>query len=113
MGDPVKFVDFARRMIALSGLHVQSGSEDEGVESKITDLQPSEKFYEELLIGEPPMPTGHQRLLPACQLLPRQNDFIDFLQQLDRNTLNRNDKALRKKIGGFNMVVSVIMPPPT
>jgi FlaA1/EpsC-like NDP-sugar epimerase len=101
MGEPVKIVDLARRMIELSGLQVKSGPEDEGVEIKITGLRPAEKLYEELLIGEHPLPTGHQRILRAREPLPQRDDFMDFLRELDHNVFNWNNDHLRKNIGKF------------
>lgn len=98
MGEPVKIVDLARRMIELSGLQVKLGTADEGVEIKITGLRPAEKLYEELLIGEQPLPTSHTRILRAREPLPEQDEFTDFLQQLDQNLLNWNNELLRKKI---------------
>lgn len=101
MGEPVKIMDLARRMVELSGLQVKSEPEDEGIEIKITGLRPAEKLYEELLIGEEPLPTGHRRILRAREPLPELNSFFDFLRQLDDNLLNWNNEQLRLGIGKF------------
>ncbi len=101
MGEPVKIVDLARRMIELSGLHVKFGPDDEGVEIKITGLRPAEKLYEELLIGDQPLPTGHQRILRAREPLPLRDDFLEFLRQLERNMFDWNIEHLRKNISKF------------
>ena len=61
MGQPVKIVDLARRMIRLAGLRP-----DEDVEIRFTGLRPGERLYEELFHGqEPPRPTAFPGLLVA------------------------------------------------
>jgi FlaA1/EpsC-like NDP-sugar epimerase len=66
MGDPVRIVDLARRMIELSGLTVRDESNPEGeIEIEFVGLRPGEKLYEELLIGDDPQPTGHALIMKS------------------------------------------------
>jgi FlaA1/EpsC-like NDP-sugar epimerase len=66
MGEPVKIMDLARRMVELSGLTVkEEGSVIGDIQIKITGLRPGEKLYEELLIGDNPEPTAHPRIMKA------------------------------------------------
>ncbi|TXC88851.1 polysaccharide biosynthesis protein [Paraburkholderia azotifigens] len=66
MGHPVKIIDLARRMIELSGLAVRDERNPGGdIEIKITGLRPGEKLYEELLIGDNPEGTAHERIMKA------------------------------------------------
>lgn len=66
MGEPVKIIDLARKMIELSGLTVQDSSNPEGdIAIEVTGLRPGEKLYEELLIGDNPQPTQHARIMKA------------------------------------------------
>jgi FlaA1/EpsC-like NDP-sugar epimerase len=66
MGQSVKIIDLARRMIELSGLNVKDELNPDGdIEIEITGLRPGEKLYEELLIGDNPKPTSHPRIMKA------------------------------------------------
>lgn len=61
MGESVKIIDLAKKMIKLSGLEV-----GKDIEIKITGLRPGEKLYEELLSdGETTLPTHHPKILKA------------------------------------------------
>jgi FlaA1/EpsC-like NDP-sugar epimerase len=66
MGQPVKILDLAKRMVELSGLMVIDQSNPMGdIEIQVTGLRPGEKLYEELLIGDNPLPTSHPRIMKA------------------------------------------------
>jgi FlaA1/EpsC-like NDP-sugar epimerase len=66
MGEPVRIVDLARRMVKLSGLSVRDEANPDGdIAIDITGLRPGEKLYEELLIGDNPEPTAHPRIMKA------------------------------------------------
>lgn len=66
MGEPVRIVDLARRMVELSGLRVREACCPTGdVSIEITGLRPGEKLFEELLIGADAEPTAHQRIMKA------------------------------------------------
>ena len=66
MGEPVKIMDLARRMIELSGLTVcEAGASTGDIQIKVIGLRPGEKLYEELLIGDNPEPTAHSRIMKA------------------------------------------------
>ena len=66
MGQPVKIIDLARRMVELSGLTVRDDLHPDGdIEIAVTGLRPGEKLYEELLIGDNPQSTQHARIMKA------------------------------------------------
>ncbi len=66
MGEPVRIIDLAHRMVALSGRTVKSAEQPDGdIAIEITGLRPGEKLYEELLIGDDPQPTPHPRIMKA------------------------------------------------
>jgi FlaA1/EpsC-like NDP-sugar epimerase len=66
MGEPVKIMKLAERMVELSGLSVKNEQNPDGdIEIEITKLRPGEKLYEELLIGSNPDSTSHHRIMKA------------------------------------------------
>lgn len=95
MGSPVKIIDLARRIVDLSGLTVRDEHHPEGdIEIQITGLRPGEKLYEELLIGDNPMPTQHPRIMKAREdfiawpaLEPRLIQLREAILDNDVNTI--------------------------
>ena len=61
MGDPVKIVDLAERMIRLAGY-----TPNEDIKIEFIGLRPGEKLYEEVLSNEEnTVPTGHDKIRVA------------------------------------------------
>lgn len=76
MGKPVKIIDLARRMIALSGA--------KNVEVKITGLRPGEKLYEEVLNElEGTKPSFHEKIRIAEV---RQYDYDEVNKSIEELT---------------------------
>jgi FlaA1/EpsC-like NDP-sugar epimerase len=91
MGQPVKIMDLARRMVELSGLTVKDEQHPEGdIEIAVTGLRPGEKLYEELLIGDNPKPTVHPRIMKAHEEFIPRAEFEAKLTALEM-ALNVND----------------------
>ncbi|WP_152765301.1 polysaccharide biosynthesis protein [Alkalilimnicola sp. S0819] len=66
MGEPVRIVDMARKMVRLTGLQVRDEDNPEGdIAIEFTGLRPGEKLYEELLIGDNVTETGHEMIMRA------------------------------------------------
>lgn len=66
MGEPVKIIDLARKMIALSGMTVRDDTNPDGdIAIETIGLRPGEKLYEELLIGDNPIDTAHPLIRKA------------------------------------------------
>jgi FlaA1/EpsC-like NDP-sugar epimerase len=91
MGQSVKIIDLARRMIELSGLAVRDEQNPDGdIEIEITGLRPGEKLYEELLIGDNPKPTSHSRIMKAHDEFIPWAELVDKLKSLEM-ALSVND----------------------
>lgn len=68
MGEPVKIIDLAYSVVALSGLTVRDHTNPDGdIEIREVGLRPGEKLYEELLIGNAPTPSDHPLIMKATE----------------------------------------------
>jgi len=66
MGESVRIKDIAVKMIRFSGFSVKDEINVDGdIEIKITGLRPGEKLFEELLIGDNPQKTIHEKIFKA------------------------------------------------
>ena len=66
MGEPIKIIDLATRMITLSGFSVKDDQNPDGdIAISVSGLRPGEKLYEELLIGGRSEPTSHPRIMKS------------------------------------------------
>ncbi|MEZ5707403.1 MAG: polysaccharide biosynthesis protein [Burkholderiaceae bacterium] len=91
MGDPVKILDLAKRMIDLSGLTLRDDLNPEGdIEIAVTGLRPGEKLFEELLIGNDPSPTNHPRIMKAHEEFLEWSDLSARMDELNQR-LKYND----------------------
>lgn len=96
MGEPVRIMDLAMRMVELSGLQVKSPEQPGGqIEIQVTGLRPGEKLYEELLIGDDPQPTPHARIWRAREVRLEHDELMALLAQLDRTLLANDVPGLR------------------
>lgn len=99
MGQPVKIYDLASRMVELSGLTLRDESHPEGdIEIKITGLRPGEKLYEELLIGDNPQPTSHERILMAREAFIPWSELEPKLQGLKKATIDNDVGEIQRRV---------------
>lgn len=83
MGEPVRIMDLARRMIELSGLRVRDENCPDGdIEIQCVGLRPGEKLYEELLIGANAEGTSHPRILKARESFIPLDQLEELLEML-------------------------------
>ncbi|AGN78243.1 MULTISPECIES: nucleoside-diphosphate sugar epimerase/dehydratase [Pseudomonas] len=107
MGEPVRIVELAEKMIHLSGLSVRSQGNPQGdIAIDFTGLRPGEKLYEELLIGDDVSPTAHPMIMAANE------DFLawDFLRErltqllaaVADDDFTRVRQLLRELVSGYS-----------
>ena len=104
MGEPVKIIDLARRMVTLSGLSIRDHQTPDGdIEIKVTGLRAGEKLFEELLIGNNPIPTAHPRIYKA------NDDFIPWsILEPELNNLMHHIKT--NNIKGIKQILKKLIP---
>lgn len=106
MGEPVRIVDLAEKMIHLSGLSIRSERNPHGdISIEFSGLRPGEKLYEELLIGDNVAATPHPMIMSANE------DFIEWdilkekLNQLiaavSSDDYDRVRQLLRETVSGY------------
>jgi FlaA1/EpsC-like NDP-sugar epimerase len=84
MGEPVKIVDLAKRMIHLSGLKVRDEKNPNGdISIDYTGLRPGEKLFEELLVGDAVTGTQHPRIMRAEEHSLNWEETKALLDELD------------------------------
>lgn len=98
MGEPVKILDLAKRMVHLMGMKENIGSSsDEGdVEIRFTGLRPGEKLYEELLIGENVEGTSHEKIMTAQESKLDWPEMQILLNELDECCHDFNVECIKR-----------------
>lgn len=106
MGEPVKIVELAEKMINLSGLSVRSEKNPHGdISIEFSGLRPGEKLYEELLIGDNVAPTQHPMIMSASE------DYLewdllkgvlrDLLSAIEVHDYAKVRQLLRETVSGY------------
>ncbi|WP_107853124.1 polysaccharide biosynthesis protein [Oceanimonas marisflavi] len=90
MGEPVKIIDLARKMVRLMGY--EAGD----IDIKITGLRPGEKLYEELLIGGNEQPTAHPRIRTAHEVHLPWAEMQALLNELNTACEQYNQTRIRE-----------------
>ncbi len=91
MGEPVRIVDLANRMISLAGYRVGTD-----IEVRVTGLRPGEKLAEELHTpAEGPLPTPHPKILRLKPTISSNGSLDRLLATLHAAVVDRDDEAAR------------------
>lgn len=106
MGEPVKILDLAEKMISLSGLRVCTVDEPDGdITIEFTGLRPGEKLYEELLIGENVSGTEHPMIMRASEEYLPWNELCQVLSRLlvlaEQGRCDEIRQVLKATVNGY------------
>ncbi|WP_070412012.1 polysaccharide biosynthesis protein [Pseudomonas lundensis] len=107
MGEPVRIVELAEKMIHLSGLSIRSDKNLHGdIEIEFTGLRPGEKLYEELLIGDNVVATQHPMIMSANEDLLSWDELKsclnNLLEAVDQDDYTRVRQMLRDTVSGYS-----------
>lgn len=98
MGEPVKIMDLAKRMITLSGFKVKDQNNPNGdIEIVIAGLRPGEKLYEELIIdGDNIEKTQHPLIMKAKEHFYSFDEITNVINEVQtQNNTTKNTQWLR------------------
>ena len=106
MGEPIRIIDLAKRMIHLSGLEIKDEDHPSGeIEISFTGLRPGEKLYEELLIGDNVSETSHPRIMRAEEQIIPWVELEKMLETLEKAAKDddfvRVREVLKRAVSGF------------
>ena len=103
MGDPVKIIELAMRMIELSGYTIRDKDNPDGdIEIKISKLRPGEKLYEELLIDKGTLETPHIKIMRAEESDLPSKEMESALKKLQRVIVNQDEKVAKEILFEIN-----------
>lgn len=111
MGQSIKIVDLAKKMIKLSGLVL-----DKDISITYTGLRPGEKLYEELLADhENTLPTYHKQIMVAKvkeynfdEIAKTVNELISLFDKQDNQLIVKKMKLLVPEFKSNNSVYEVL-----
>ncbi|WP_413111982.1 polysaccharide biosynthesis protein [Thaumasiovibrio sp. DFM-14] len=100
MGEPVKIIELAKRMIHLLGFEDNESTQNNGNKNVInieyTGLRPGEKLYEELLIGENVEGTCHSKIMTALEKKLTWQEMEQIMRELDQHCREHDYEAIKQ-----------------
>lgn len=100
MGEPVKIVELARKMIQLSGKKegLLGNTHHDEIAIQFIGLRPGEKLYEELLIGGNVEETCHHKIMTAMEEKLNWQEMMLVLNELERNCNEHDVVAIKQTL---------------
>ena len=106
MGEQVKILDLAKRLIYLSGRNISYDQSSEGIEIREVGLRPGEKLYEELLISGKEERTPNDKIYKSNEDSLPDDVLNSALKELEYSVRDNNTKTIRaileRHVEGFN-----------
>ncbi len=93
MGESVKIIDLAKKMIQLSGLEL-----GKDIEIKYSGLRPGEKLYEEVLADDEQTKTTHHPQILIANMREQSQTALELIEELVNFKYDQNNRHLVKKM---------------
>ena len=106
MGEQVKILDLAEKLIYLSGRNISEEGRSDGIQIQEVGLRPGEKLYEELLISGKELKTPNNKIFKSIENFPSDKTLSFILNELKdcikENNILKIKEILKKHVEGFN-----------
>ena len=111
MGEPIKILDLAYKMIHLSGLQpIDNQNPDGDIKIEFTGLRPGEKLYEELLIGNNVVQSEHPRIMQATEEKLSIEIIEECIYEIRESRKEQSEKRIKsmlyKYVSGYSSGVT-------
>ena len=97
MGEQVKILDLAEKLIYLSGRNIKQETEGEGIEIQEVGLRPGEKLFEELLISGAEIKTSNEKVFKSNEKFLSKDELDNAVNDL-KKAIDENDHLKIKEI---------------
>ena len=110
MGEPIKIIDLAYKMIHLSGLTpIDNENPDGDIRIEFTGLRPGEKLYEELLIGDNVIQSEHPMIMQAIEKKINMETILSCIETIKEARHKQDEQIIKnlllKNVDGYTTAV--------
>ena len=96
MGEQLKILDLAKKLIHLSGRNISAEPGGDGIEILEIGLRPGEKMYEELLISGEQLATSNSKIFKSMEKFPPPEKMLLLLNELQDSIANNSHQEIIK-----------------
>lgn len=96
MGEQLKILDLAKKLIHLSGRSISAEPGGDGIEILEIGLRPGEKMYEELLISGEQLATSNSKIFKSMEKFPPPEKMLLLLNELQDSIANNSHQEIIK-----------------
>ena len=105
MGEQMKVIDIAKRLIHLSGRSIAEGDDENGIKIIEIGLRQGEKMYEELLISGNEKETVNKKIFKSNESHISYEELLELKYEMtnnvEKNNITEIKKLLRKYVDGY------------